>query len=322
MIPNFDIFGIILAGGGGTRLWPLSRDAYPKQFLTLTEDRSLFQLTFDRLKKFIPSENIISVTNNNHIDTLNCQVESSHVALGEPMGRNTAPAIALGINYIEKNTSADPVIIVCPSDHLIKNEEEFIKVAQEGAKLAQEGCIVLFGIKPTKPETGYGYVNAKTNIFKEKPDYETAKKYLNDGDYYWNGGIFMFKLSTILEEMKKHTPEILENIDEYEKLPSISIDYAVMEKTDKLTVLPLDCGWNDLGSWDAVYEVLDKDKENNALKGDVIALNTENSLIFSSSKKVAAIGVKDIIVVETEDAVLICQRENSQDVKKVVEKEK
>lgn len=315
-----NIYGIILAGGGGTRLWPASSEKTPKQFLNLIGDKSLLEHTFTRLKKFIPESNILTITNNRHVNDVKAQLGSSHVAIGEPLGKNTAPAIALGAKYIQKNYNDDPVIIVTPSDHLIKNDEKFMQAVEDGIKRAEEGYIVLFGIKPTRPETGYGYVNATSKTFKEKPDFETALKYLQYGDYYWNGGIFMFKLSTILEEMEKYTSEILANLDKYEKLPSISIDYAVMEKTDKLMVVPVDCGWNDLGSWDAVYDVMEKDKEKNAFKGDAIALKTENTLVYSTSKKVAVIGVKDIIVVETDDAVLVCHRENSQDVKQIVER--
>lgn len=314
-----NIYGIILAGGGGTRLWPASSEKTPKQFLDLTGEKSLLRLTFDRLQKFIPKENLITITNEKHVSEVKSQLGASHVAIGEPLGRNTAPAIALGAKYIEENYNGDPVIMVSPSDHLIKNKDAFIKAVEEGYKKAEEGYIVLFGIKPTRPETGYGYVNATSKTFKEKPDFETALKYLQYGDYYWNGGIFMFKLSTILGEMKKLTPEILANIDKYDKLPSISIDYAIMEKTDKLLVVPMDCGWSDLGSWDAVYDVMEKDKEKNAVKGDAIVLKSQNTLVYSGSRKVAAIGVKDIIIVETEDAVLVCHRENSQDVKQIVE---
>ena len=315
-----NIFGIILAGGGGTRLWPLSGETCPKQFLSLTEEKTLLQLTFERLTKFIPSENIITVTNHKHVDIVKKQLGDAHKAIGEPLSRNTAPAIALGVQHIQEICKDDPVIMVCPSDHLIKNEKNFVKAAYEGAKLAEKGSLVIFGIKPTRPETGYGYVHATSRTFKEKPDYDTALKYLQFGDYYWNGGIFMFKLSTILEEMKKFTPEILANINNYEKLPSISIDYAVIEKSDKLTVIPVDFGWSDLGSWDSVYDVLHKDKNKNAINGDVIALNTQNSLIYSTSKKIATYGVKDIIVVETEDGVLVCRREDSQHVKEIVER--
>ncbi len=315
-----NLYGIILAGGGGTRLWPASLDVCPKQFLNLTGDKTLLQLTFDRLKKFIPEENIVTITNLKHVETVKSQLGKSHIALGEPVGKNTAPAIGMGLQYISEKNDNDPVIIVCPSDHLIKNDDKFINATEEGIKRAEQGFIVLFGIKPARPETGYGYVHATSGTFREKPDYETALKYIQYGDYYWNGGIFMFKLSTILGEMKKFTPEILANLDNYENLPSISIDYAVMEKTDKLTVVPVDCGWSDLGSWDAVYEVLDKDKDKNSLKGDVIAINTQDSLVYGTSRTVATVGVKDVIVVETEDGVLVCHREHSQQVKNVVER--
>lgn len=316
-----NLCGIILAGGSGTRLWPMSSEAYPKQLLNLTGDKSLLQLTWQRLSRFITPERLITITNNRHVSAVKQQLGNAHKAIGEPAGRNTAPAVALGIRHIREEYGDDPIIMVCPSDHLIKNEETFQNAALKGIELAENGRIITFGIKPTRTETGYGYIQASTGKFREKPDYDTALRYIQSGDYYWNGGIFMFKLSTITEELEKFVPEILRDIDDYEKLPSISIDYAVMEKSSKISVIPVDCGWSDLGSWEAVYDVLEKDNEKNAVKGDVITLNTKDSLIYSTSRTVATIGVRNIVVVETPDAVLVCNKDDSQAVKMVLNRD-
>jgi mannose-1-phosphate guanylyltransferase/mannose-6-phosphate isomerase len=339
-----NIYGMILAGGSGSRLWPLSRELYPKQFLSFSDDKSLIQLTYERLTKFAAPENIITVTNKDQAPLVNSQLselagEVGKNALGEPCARNTAPAIALGMYLIkQKSGDTDPVIIVAPSDHLIKDTDTFRKNALQGTEIARQGYIVTFGIKPSCPETGYGYIKAdlskkvgETGVlaegFREKPDYDTAVKYVGSGDYFWNGGIFMFTLSTMTEEFKKNAPEILEiinNIDlndnssleeNYAKLPSISIDYAVMEKSSRIVVIPAEFDWNDLGSWEAIHEVSGKDDRNNLVKGDVHTIDCQNSIIYSSSRHISAIGVKDLIIVETDDAVLVCDRRDSQRVK-------
>jgi len=337
-----NIYGIILAGGSGSRLWPLSREQYPKQFLSFLDDKTLLQGTYQRLKNFIPAENILTVTSDKHVAGVKEQLDASHKVLGEPSARNTAPALVFGVQFIQKclNGNDDAVIIVAPSDHLIKDEEAFTKAALEGAEIARQGYIVTFGIKPSAPETGYGYIKVlpdqklgttgiKTDCFKEKPDYKTAVEYLESGEYYWNSGIFMFSLSTIIKEFEKKEPGIINKIREidfenedsiqekYGELPSISIDYAIMEKSDKIALIPAEFDWNDLGSWEAIYEVSPKDESNNALKGDVMALDCEGSLIYSSSKFVSAVGLKNIIVVETGDSVMVCDRRDSQRVKEI-----
>ena len=373
MSENKNIFGVILAGGSGSRLWPLSREMYPKQLLKLTGENSLFQSTFLRLTDVIPAKNIITVTNDLHLNEINIQLEEinqnhRHATIGEPVGRNTAPAIGLAALFIQNNLAeenSDPVIFVTPSDHLIQNNKSFLDAVKAGIKLAEDGYIVTFGIKPSKPETGYGYIKIQGGIFcgegskkcgegskkcgggskkcggnnwnkveefKEKPDFETAKKYLETGNYCWNSGIFMFKASTMLEEMRLYSPDVLAGLnkldltkdfikkEDYQAIPSISIDYAVMEKSDKIALIPVDCGWNDLGSWESIYDVMDKDTNNNYTRGNVIAIDTEDSYIYSSLKLVSTIGVKNLVIVETADAILVCDKSRTQDVKIIFDK--
>lgn len=328
-----NIYGLILAGGSGSRLWPLSRELYPKQLLNIQNTESLLQATFDRLKECIEPKNIVSLTGVKHYSNVRYQLSAiteNPVVLSEPISKNTAPAIVLGTKYVMENSKSDPVILVVPSDHMIKDVKGFAETIKEGEKLALEGKIVTFGIKPTYPETGYGYINSKTNKFVEKPNEELAKKYLEDGNYYWNGGIFMFKASVLMEEAAKCTPEIyekLKNFDfttsdeipftEYDKMPNISIDYAVMEKSDKVAMVVLKSDWNDLGSWKSIYDVSKKDEDGNVKIGHVLDEGSKNSFVYSSSKLVATIGLEDIILVETEDAVLACKADKSQDVKKI-----
>lgn len=331
------MYGLILAGGSGSRLWPLSRELYPKQLLNIQNTESLLQSTFLRLKGYIAPEHIISMTGVKHSSNVLYQLSSiaeKPVVLSEPISKNTAPAIILGAKYITETFKEDPVILVVPSDHMIKNTEAFIETIKEGEKLAEAGHIVTFGIKPSYPETGYGYINVleghKVNKFVEKPDLELAKKYLEDGHYFWNGGIFMFKASTLLAEAQKCAPEIFEklkNFDftssseipftEYDKMPSISIDYAVMEKSDKIALVQLKSDWNDLGSWKSIYDVSKKDENGNVKIGHVLDEGSKNSFVYSSSKLVATIGLEDIVLVETEDAILACKSDKTQDVKKI-----
>lgn len=334
------MYGLILAGGSGSRLWPLSRELYPKHLLNIIQDsESLLQSTFIRLKECMPETNIISMTGVKHFSNVKYQLSSvaeNPVVLSEPIAKNTAPAIILATKYITEVSNEDPVILVVPSDHLIKDITGFAQSVKEGEKLAEQGFIVTFGIKPSYPETGYGYINStdgvKVNRFVEKPDEELAKKYLADGHYYWNGGIFMFKASTLLSEAEKCAPEIynlLKNFDftkssdipftEFDKMPNISIDYAIMEKSDKIALVQLKSDWNDLGSWKSIYDVNKKDENGNVLVGHVLDEGSKNSLVYSSSKLVATIGLEDTILVETEDAILACKMEKSQDVKKVYE---
>lgn len=337
------MYGIILAGGSGSRLWPLSRELYPKQLLNIISDKSLLQSTFERLTHCMQTENILSITNTKHAPNVKMQILDfceSPVVLSEPVAKNTAPAIALATKYIMQKTSDDPVILVVPSDHLIKDNEKFVSTVKKGEKLAEEGYIVTFGIKPDYPETGYGYINTlkpletgyKVKEFVEKPDIETAKKYLKEGTYFWNSGIFMFKASTMMKEIEKFTPDIAKisnSVDftkskdipfiEFDKMPSISIDYAIMEKSDKIALITLESDWNDLGSWQSIYDVSNKDENNNVFVGHVIDEGSKNSFVYASSKLVTTIGLEDTVIVETEDAILACKKDRTQDVKKIYE---
>lgn len=335
------MYGIILAGGSGSRLWPLSRELYPKQLLNLNSDKSLLQLTYERLKNC--TSEIISITNTKHSSNIRMQlseISNSPVVLSEPVAKNTAPAIVLAAKYIMQKTNSDPVIIAVPSDHLIEDKEKFISTVKKGEKLAEKGYIVTFGIEPSYPETGYGYINTsekiedgfKVKAFVEKPDIETAKEYLEAKTYFWNSGIFMFKASTLFEETFKHAPDIAKVSEEinfsetdeipfinFDKMPSISIDYAIMEKSDKIALVKLESDWNDLGSWQSIYDVSKKDENGNVFIGHVLDKSSKNSFVYSSSKLVATIGLEDTVIVETEDAILACKKDRTQDVKQVYE---
>lgn len=335
---------IILAGGSGSRLWPLSRDEYPKQLLSFDENESLLQKTFKRLKAFSKPSDIVTITNIKHYQNIKLQlnkIDKDNVVLGEPLGKNTAPAIASALEYFKQTGTSDDIVLIVPSDHLIKNSDGFNKTVEKGKVLAEQGYIVTFGIKPDYPETGYGYIKIngelsdgyKVEKFVEKPDSETAKKYLESGEYYWNGGIFMGKISTFLSEIKKYASDIYEKLPEldfskdliikylaYEKMPSISIDYAVMEKSDKIALVELLSDWNDLGSWQSLYNVKEKDSNGNVLTGKVVVDKVKNSFIYSQKEIVAVSGLEDIILVETEDAIMACKKTESQNVKRLYEK--
>ncbi len=340
------MYSLILAGGSGSRLWPLSRELYPKQLLNLNMEQSLLQSTYQRLACFTPSKNIISVTNVKHVSNVKSQLQefvSSPIVLAEPVAKNTAPAIAVAVKYISTiSKEEDPVILVVPSDPLIKDLAGFKTSVMRGEKLAKQGYIVTFGVKPTYPETGYGYVNItdekiedgfKVKQFVEKPNEETAKKYLEAQTYFWNCGMFMFKVSTFMEELEKANSEIFNNLQnfdfskssqipfiEFDKMPSISIDYAVMEKSDKIALVKLESDWNDLGSWQSIYEISEKDANGNVFVGNVMDEGSKNSYAYSSSKLVATIGLEDTVVVETEDAILACKSDRTQDVKLIYDR--
>ena len=318
------MYGIILAGGSGSRLWPLSRELYPKQLLKINTDKSLLEMTYLRLLNLMDEKNILSITNAKHFSDVRTQLSSiskDPLLLSEPAQKNTAPAISVSVKYLLAK-GKDDVILVVPSDHLIKDEKAFKKSVEKAEQLAKDGYIVTFGIKPTAPETGYGYIKSskknndfsfKVDEFKEKPDKKTAEKYFKSGKYFWNAGIFMFKASTFMETLKKFAPDIYnitqefdftknESIEftKFDKMPSISIDYAVMEKAENIINVPVDCGWNDLGSWDAIYDINSKDKDGNVKIGTIQAENCKNSFLFSSNRLVAGVGLEDVILVETD----------------------
>ncbi|GAB6182862.1 mannose-1-phosphate guanylyltransferase/mannose-6-phosphate isomerase [Thermodesulfovibrio hydrogeniphilus] len=344
---------IVLAGGSGTRLWPLSRKNFPKQFLKLPVSKenpqeSFFQKTIKRLAGYKNSE-IFVITNEkykfyvfNQIDEILRKINSNpkiHVVL-EPASKNTAPAIALGVKFaLENGASISDVFMICPSDHLISPDEEFLKYIEKAEMLAQKGYIVTFGIIPKKPETGYGYIKVKSKelgiknktfhrveSFTEKPDLETAKQYLKQGNYYWNSGMFAFTASLITNEFKKYIPEIGNNLelsyaeflDKFKEFPEISIDYAIMEKTDKAVLLPLSILWSDIGSWESLYDILEKDEQGNAATSEHIKIDTKNTMILGNKRFIATIALEDTIVVETEDALLIAKKGECQKVKDIV----
>ena len=346
------IIPVILCGGSGTRLWPLSRDSYPKQFLQLLDRQSLFQATIERLRG-ITSASPLAVTNEKHrflVAEQLREVDQKAQILLEPMGRNTAPAIAAAaIRALQQGSS--PMLLVLPSDHHIEQVDVFTEAVQTGARAAEDGKLVTFGIVPDRPETGYGYIQAETsplydeeqpvyavNGFREKPDLHTAEKYLASGEYFWNSGMFLFRADRYLEELGNHAPEILAScqqaVDQGEAdldffrldkeafggCPADSIDYAVMEKTDAACMAPLDAGWNDVGAWSSLWDISasDDDDNGNVIYGDVIAHDSSNCLIRSESRLVSTLGIKNLVIVETRDAVLVAERDAAQNVKEIV----
>lgn len=334
---------IILAGGSGSRLWPLSNDEYPKQLLPINSDKSLLQQTFMRVCNLVNPNDIVSVTNITHYNQIKAQLDAimnNSIVFVEPIAKNTAPAIAYALKTLEQTTDSDEIVLIVPSDHLINDNEKFREAVNNGKILAEQNYIVTFGVKPTYPETGYGYIKVGNehlsgfcvDKFVEKPDLNMAEKYLSDGNYYWNSGIFMGKISVLLSEFKKYAPQIynhLNNIDNfqqdinseiYAQMPSISIDYAIMEKSDRVALVRLLSDWNDLGSWQALYDIGEKDNNNNVLSKNVITHNVTNSYISSNKKVIAVTDIDNIVLVETEDSIMLCKLDKSQNVKLLYDK--
>ncbi|MEW6552118.1 MAG: mannose-1-phosphate guanylyltransferase/mannose-6-phosphate isomerase [Campylobacterota bacterium] len=336
---------IILCGGSGTRLWPISRTLMPKQFVKLFNSKSLFQLTVERNSKVCDKNFIVSNAEQYFLAQDQLEENSAFniknsTFLLEPIGRNTAPAIALACFALEP----EEIVLVTPSDHLIKNAEEYQKVISRAKELALQNNLVTFGIKPTFAETGFGYIESDgtsedVKAFHEKPDFETATKYLEAGNYYWNSGMFMFKAGVFLSELKKYSPEIYESSKTAFKnkqlitnnqlrithefmsaIPSESIDYAVMEKSDKVKVIPSDIGWSDVGSFDALYDELEKDENKNTLNENHISIDSGNNLIYGNSRTIATVDIENCIIVDTGDALLVSKKGSSQKVKQIVDK--
>lgn len=333
---------IVLAGGGGSRLFPLSRQSYPKQFLCLEDDRSLLAHTVLRFLSFVSASDILVVTNQQYLyhvenELAECHAEDAHVVL-EPVGRNTAPAIALAASFCETKLgcSADEVLVVAAADHVIQPLDAFENCILQAEKVALGDCLVTFGIQAKQPETGYGYIEAGTSdgvsyavsSFKEKPDAVTAEQYVAAGNYYWNSGMFAFQLGFLRHELAAYEPGILDVVaDGYEsavqhfaEMPDISIDYAVAERSQSVRMVPLTCYWNDIGSWDAMYDILPKDSNGNALKGDCMTLDCKDSLIMGRDRLIAGIGIDDLLLVETDDVIVVAKKGESQKVKDVVER--
>jgi mannose-1-phosphate guanylyltransferase/mannose-6-phosphate isomerase len=348
------IFPVILAGGSGTRLWPLSRQLFPKQLMNLVNEDTMLQNTILRLSDYPGINNPIIICNEEHRFMIAEQARRINInpasIILEPVGRNTAPAVAIAALQA-LDVDDDPLLVVLPADHHIENILAFQQAIRIGEHFSHEGKLITFGIVPSAPEIGYGYIkkgepldaadtdsNAVTiHEFVEKPDLKTAEKYLASGNYCWNSGIFMFKALTVLSELKKYVPDMVVScqrafqkgrrdldffrldMEEFFSCPSDSIDYAVMEKTDAGVMIPFDAGWNDLGSWEALWQVGKKDDNQNVIHGDVITHHVQKSYLHSTGRMVAAIGLKNHIVVETADAVLISPMDRVQDVKSIVD---
>lgn len=341
---SFPLFGVILAGGSGTRFWPLSRSQYPKQVLRLLGPDSLLQSTITRLLPRIALERLAVVTKAAQADVIRLELHRRGwygVNLWlEPEGRNTAPAVALAAALMGPEADQD-IMAVFPADHFIADQAKFLEALDQGAELAQAGYLVTFGVTPTRPDTGYGYIQVGQPLpaqrygfhsrrFVEKPDLERARVFLAEGSYYWNSGIFLFRRDTLLGALGKFLPElqaalpVLQNagpadlVSLYLSFPDISLDHGIMEKADNVAVVPVDMGWSDVGTWAALYELLPKDDRGNIFIGRALDIESKNSLVFSQTRLVTTIGLEDAIVVDTADASLVCHRNRAQEVRELV----
>jgi mannose-1-phosphate guanylyltransferase / mannose-6-phosphate isomerase len=331
---------VVLSGGAGTRLWPASRESHPKPFMKLFDGQTLIEKTYARAKAL--GSEVLTVTNRDYYFMSRDELERVGVAgsfLLEPFGRNTAPAIALAAKMIVATQGADTVMLVLAADHLIADQARFASAVAEADKLAAQDYLVTFGIVPTSPETGFGYIEQGEPLnsgytvarFVEKPDIETAQAYLASGKYLWNSGMFCFKAGVFLAELAKHAPEVAKSVDgcwaamqplkntQMAEIPAdISIDYAVMEKSDKVAVVPGDFGWSDIGSWNAIRDLVEPDAGQNRALGEAIFVDSSNTFVQSEDRLVATVGISDLMIIDTADALLIAHPDKSQDVKKVV----
>ena len=349
MLTQNKIIPVILSGGSGTRLWPLSREGFPKQLLPLVGERTMLQDTVSRLDGLTDVSGPILVTNEAHRFLVAGQLQELGVTpralILEPTGRNTAPAAAVAALLVQ-NDDPEAQILVLPADHVIADTAAFKSTVSEGRELAAQGRLVTFGIVPSRPETGYGYIRkagdpstaGNVEEFVEKPDEETALGYIESGSYLWNSGMFLFKATDYLEQLRQFAPDMVKACeaalagaetdldflrlekDSFAACPSDSIDYAVMEKTDRASVVPLNAGWNDVGSWASLHDALETDENDNAVFGDTIVEDSRNCYVYAGHRLVTAVGLDDHIIVETKDAIMVAPRSKSQNVKKVVEK--
>ncbi len=344
------MYGVIMAGGRGKRFWPLSRAEKPKQFLDLTGEGSMLRLTYRRLIQFIPPRNILVLTVKNQFSSVSRElpeVPSGNIYL-EPVGRNTAPSLALASAAILSRGEDEPALC-CPSDHIIEDSEEFVHLSRAACRLAGESDIlVTFGIPPDRPATGYGYIQGGNKIarkgerdflkavkFHEKPDRETAESYIDSESFYWNSGIFVWRPSVFLDSWRRFMPEAVETLEaiakklgspdestviekEYPGFPSLSVDYAIMEKAGNVVVAPADVGWNDVGSWDALFEILPRDENGNIIRGQAEFMDSRGNLVFNQEGFSAVIGVEDLIVIFRDGLLLVCRRGDSEKVKQMV----
>jgi len=345
------MYALILAGGSGTRLWPRSRKDCPKQLLNLVSERTMLQETYDRIRPLIPDDKVFVVTNEGYVRIVREQLPQipSRNVISEPEGHNTAPCIGLGALYL-KRLDPEGVMISLHADHFIKKGAEFRRALKAAAQVAEEGHLVTLGIKPACPETGYGYIQRGTALrvvdghdvyrakrFTEKPDHATAVKFIESGDYLWNSGIFLWRISVILREIERLMPDLygklmeiepaLGTSEEREVLGRVwaavedeSIDVGIMERSDNVVVIPVDIGWSDIGSWATVYDLLPADEEGNVVVGEHLGVETTGSLIYSPKRLIATVGVKDMVIVDTDDALLVCPKDRAQEVKALVDK--